>query len=262
LPYDNKKFSELSDVLQRRILNFEISVIEIKENENRFFKPEELFKRLNNKPFPIKKNTFEYWNACIDNNIISSVRELCQRINWLYLRKEDTRMFNEGLVTCLCYLHYMKGATTANIESIKEVLVISPSRFCVNVRIRDKSYITNVLQDPAFKEEFLLSLNGFESDFIEKVELLTSNPTGKTTEFFRNKQLDTILQTGTVRSATGFLVLWLVLRGIPKEDIKEARSAVRNRINKVFSVMRTTNSTERFESAIAEAWNLAVAISE
>ncbi|SEL07387.1 Protein of unknown function DUF262 [Chitinophaga rupis] len=257
---DHKKFSELSDVYQRRILNFGISIIEIKENENKHFKPEELFKRLNHKPFPIKENTFEYWNACVDNEVIGSIRELCQMKDWLYLRKEDARMFNEGLVTCLCYLYYMKSTTVPDLDSVKEVLAICSSRFCVSIRIRDKSYITNILQDPACKEEFLLALNGFETDFIEKVELLTSNPTGKTTEFFRNKQLDAMLQTGKVRSAGGFFLLWLVLKGIPMEHIKEARSVVRSKISKVFSTMRTTNSVEKFERTIMEAWNIAVAV--
>lgn len=253
----NKKFVGLSDPLKRDIYKFEINVIEIREQENKYFKPEEFFKRLNSKPFPIKGNSFEYWNACLDSDIVSAIKDICQRNSWLCLRKDDKRMLNEELVTCLCFLHYMKGRPVPDFDSMKEVLSIHPSRSCITVKIKNKAYVTQVLQTSAFKEEFLQSLNSFETDFIEKVALLTSNPAGKTTEYFRSRQLDTILQTGRIRVAANFYVLWLVLKGIPIEYIKEARSTVRNKINKVFSALKTPQFMEKFESAIIEAWHLA-----
>ena len=250
-----KKFSELPDVLQKRIYNFEINVIEIVEGEYKNFKPEDLFKRFNHKPSPIKKDTFEFWNACIDRDIINAIKDFYQRNGWLYLRKKDTRMNNESLITGLCYLDYVcKGIP--DISVVKEVLSISSFRSSITVKLKNKSYVTEVLQDTAFKDEFLLSLNSFESSFLEKLKTLTASPTGNTTESFRNKQLDSILQVQNARVAANFYVLWLILKGLPNEFIRKSRSIVRSRISKVFSVLRTGTSVEKFEAEIIDTWNI------
>lgn len=253
---DKMRFDQLLESYKNRIYNYKIDVIEIKEKDNEHFKPEELFKRINSKPFPIKPHSFEFWNAYIDNDIIASIKDVCKRNNWLYLRRNDKRMLNEELVTCLCYLHHMTAIKPLELNSMKEVISVSALKSSVTIKIRNKSFITKMLENDSFKEEFLLSLNSFEGEFIEKVRLLTSNSTGKTTEPFRNKLLDNILHAGTVRTSTNFYALWLILKGIPVDYIKIARSAVQSRIDKLFSLLRTSKSVEKVESFITETWNL------
>ncbi|HEY9258626.1 DUF262 domain-containing protein [Chitinophaga sp.] len=256
-----KKFNQLSEDEQLCIKNYDLEVIEIKEENNKDFKPEELFKRLNNKPFPIKEHTFEFWNAYIDSEITNSIKNICERNSWLYLRIEDKRMLNEELVTCLGYLHYItKGAP--DIEDIKEIFEIRKHPTTIILTLKNKSCITQILENPTFKAEFLLALNDFEMDFIEKVKLLISSPTGKTKEFISNRRLDSILLTGTVRVSMGFYLLWVILKGIPIEFINENRSIVQHKINRIFSMLRTSDSVERLERAIVEAWVLPISADE
>lgn len=256
-----KKFRQLSEQEQLCLKNYELDIIEIKEENNIHFKPEELFKRLNYKPFPIKENTFEFWNAYVDGEIVNSIKNICQRNSWLYLRKEDKRMLNEELVTCLCYLHYMTRAIP-EMKNIKEILDIRKFPSIITLKIKNKSYLTHVLENPAFKAEFLLALNDFEMGFIEKVKLLIASSAGKSTEFISNRRLDSILQTGNVRVSMSFYLLWSILKGIPIEVIKENRSTVQRKINKVFSMLRTSDSAERIERAITESWVTTVLVSE
>ena len=51
-----------------KILEFPIDVIEINQDINPEFSQTDLFARLNTKPYPIKENTFEMWNAYIDKD--------------------------------------------------------------------------------------------------------------------------------------------------------------------------------------------------
>ena len=52
--YGNK-FEKLSLEFQDRIKNFDLWVIEIDEKYNKNFEPIDLFVRLNDKPYPIKR---------------------------------------------------------------------------------------------------------------------------------------------------------------------------------------------------------------
>lgn len=104
----------------------------------------------------------------------------------------------------------------------------------------------------AQKNAFLLSLNHFENNFIEKVRYLTSNPKGKTTEKFGNARLDSMTKTMGVRMSMRFFILWLVLRGISYEQLKEAHSEAQAKIDKVFSVLKVSGALERFEQVLTE----------
>lgn len=83
---------------------------------------------------------------------------------------------------------------------------------------------------------------------------LTSNPKGKTTEKFRNARLDSIIKTMGVRMSMRFFILWLVLRGISYEQLKEARSEALAKIDKIFSVLKVSGALERFEQMLTETW--------
>ncbi|WP_173003224.1 DUF262 domain-containing protein [Chitinophaga sp. SYP-B3965] len=257
---DGKRFDQLSQFFQERIMEYDIDIIEIKQSENKTFKPEELFKRLNHKPFPIKENSFEYWNAYVDSDIIGAIKDIYERNSWLSLRKFDRRMQNQEMITCLCYLNYMIPPDMMEMKSIREVLKICKSRHHPVVKIggNGKGHIKLVLENRAFKSGLLLSFNSFETDFVRKLKILISSSTGKTTELSMSRRLDVILQTGNTRAAMNFYMLWLILKGIPIEFIKEEQSAVRSRISKIFAKVRTSSTPEELEGYIIDTWALSV----
>ncbi|MCH2174895.1 MAG: DUF262 domain-containing protein [Lentisphaeria bacterium] len=81
-----KRFDSLTEKLQDKILDARLSIIEIDASVNEYFNPVDLFIRLNNKPYPIKENSFEMWNSFVDNEIISPIRDLTKNnIDWFYI---------------------------------------------------------------------------------------------------------------------------------------------------------------------------------
>ncbi len=251
---NKKKFNQLPLIMQNKIRNYNLDIIEIKETDNISFKPEELYKRLNHKPMPIKEHTFEFWNAYVDSDLIYSIKDIFQRNPWLYVRKEDNRMQNLEMITFLCYINLFLGTGPLDMQRIREVLDFYEYDTHMVIRIKYKAKVSETLESPDYKKGFLLSLNHFEEDFLKKVICLTDNPKGRTTESFRNKRLDTILQTGTIRNPMRFLVLWLILSGVSVEQLKDARSTVMNRINKIFSSLKVAGSMAHFEYQLQEIW--------
>lgn len=110
LKENNKnRYTDLSPEIQDKILDFKLSVIEIDSSLNENFDPVDLFIRLNNKPYPIKENSFEMWNSFIDKEIIESLKLVTkQNKEWFYIKqnKISDRMLNEELITLLSYIVY------------------------------------------------------------------------------------------------------------------------------------------------------------
>lgn len=251
-----KKYSELSDMFKNRIKDCDISIIEIKQQDNKHFKPEELFKRINHKPCPIKVNSFEFWNAYIDNEIISEIKGIQKRHDWLSIRKDDKRMLNQELTTSLCYLHFTANSASLRMASVREVLSANTHLAGIVVKVKDKAHITAMLENKLLKSDFLLALNSFELDFVEKVKFLISSSSGKTTGTSVNRRLDALLQTTGARAAMNFFVLWWVLSGVSIEYIMEQRSVVESRINMIFKKLKKSDSVESMEKLISDTWAL------
>lgn len=249
---NKKKFRQLPLVLQKKIRDYNLDIIEIRESDNISFKPEELYKRLNHKPMPIREHTFEFWNAYVDSDLIHNIKDIYLRNPWLYVRKEDNRMQNLEMVTFLCYLHLFLGSGNLDIHRMQEVLGFYEYGTRLVVRIKNRAHVSRILESAEYKEMFLPSLNDFEKEFIQKVLSLTSNPKGKTTLSFRNKRLDAILQSSSARKSMRFIVLWLAIRGISIEEIEQNRALVSNKISKIFSSLQVSGGKSQFEQLLLE----------
>lgn len=248
------KYTQLPEELRERIRKFSIDIIEISEENNPHFKPEELFKRLNHKPFPIKEHSFEFWNAYIDSNIINFVKGIRQKNPWLYVRKANVRMLNEELVMQLIYFICMTKGLPSSLTAAKEVLSINLWKGKINIKLKNKPQITRLLENERRRQEFHEACARFEPEFLEKLKILTYRQDSNNFDVSRGRQLDTILHTKGVRTFMHFYLLWIILREIPVQTIYNLQSEVRSEISKVFEVMEEAESTEEFESCINEAW--------
>lgn len=251
---NNKSFERLSDANKRKIRNFDLNIIEIKESENATFKSEELFKRLNYKPYPIKPNSFEYWNAYANPDIIKSIKEILQRYPWLHLKKADNRMLNEELMTSLLYLHFLAGTESPTLSKMREFMAIFRTNSQIAIRITNKAHITSLLENRLLHKPFITSFNSFESGFIEKLRILTENLSSKTTDAFRSHKLDLLLERSVARSSMGFYVLWLALQGIPVEKIADNRADIKSKISRLFSLIKNPDAVGRFDNSLTELW--------
>lgn len=250
------RFSDLTIEMQRSILDFDIDVIEIREDMNPHFKPEELFKRLNYKPFPIKEHSFEFWNAYVDSDIIKPIKAICQKNPWMYLRKNNNRMMNEELAMQLICCTYVTSKLPLSLSSIKEVIKFHTHTDKIGLHTKSKFLITQLLENEKRRQEFLEAIREFELDFLSKLKVLTYHPDSSNSDQARGRQLDNLLHTkGASRTLISFYVLWVILKGIPIQTITNSRPAVKNKINKIFDIFATSDSIEEFEASITNAWN-------
>lgn len=227
-----KKFTNLDEEAQDRILDFELSVVYIDQKLNPAFNPTDLFIRLNNKPYPVKDHSFEMWNSYAPRTVIEKIKEINRRYeDWFYYRKENTRMDNEELLSVFAYLSF---AWRKNNEAIFDRVTIynwAPRPLLFRL---PKLLITEWLTPPAEQQDNhkvaeILSSIGAVERFIEKVLVLVRSLEGAEHSEGKALQqpLDALLRIKTsARSQKPFYILWFLLAGIDKPIIDQQAAAI------------------------------------
>ncbi|MCY3864554.1 MAG: DUF262 domain-containing protein [Chloroflexi bacterium] len=239
---NGKTFEDLVRPLQDKLWDFNLYQVNIDEKINPDFEPVDLFVRLNNKPYPIKDNTFEMWNSYIDRSIIQRIKDNTERHKeWFYLRNDNKRMDNENLYTALAYLEYHY----ADCQQSENVLEFYPRSNRVNSRIRSTVQITRLLelvsQDGKEREKFIKGIKATESFIRRKVKpLLIDKNLTQDEDRHLNKELGFLFDTER-RTRNQFYVLWYVLCRINPSMIVEHRDRLKGRI---FQVMRFISNTD------------------
>lgn len=245
-----KRYADLPEELKKKIRKFDISVIEIREEDNKHFKPEELFKRLNYKPYPIAPNSFEYWNAYIDFDLIAAIKETGTRNKWLYLRKNDSRMLNEELITSLIFLQKSTQHVKLDAKIVNKLFSICNIHHQLSIRIKDKKMITKMLEDRPGKLQILESIRDFEADYIKKINTLIQHPAGFNKGTHQHQRLNYLLDTNTIRTGTAYYFLWLVLKGISFTEINDSRIQVLKKILKFMNDVKECHSDRDFQVVV------------
>lgn len=245
---DGKKFNQLTDEQQSKILDFQLYIIEIDENQNPHFDPIDLFIRLNDKPYPIRVNSFEMWNSWVDNSIIDEIKKLTAKLKpWFYLkqlsRKSDRdRMESEELISSLIYLDY-----SLNHSNSHKGLDIFQKTDRINARIGNKANITSVFQEISEDENnyknYLKSIKNIKS-FIKKVKfVLIDKDVDIDIKDFLRKELDTVFKANKEskffrRTMQDFYILWYTLNEINFEMVKYHRVKIKSELIEIFSYMK------------------------
>lgn len=266
--FNGTKYSDLPEHLQEKILDFDLSLIEIDSKLNEDFNPVDLFIRLNNKPYPIGENSFEMWNSTVHYDVIKEIKKVTdQHKDWFFLRvlssKTSDRMDNEEMITVLAYLDYLEVYTGNSIKGIG----FYQKQDRLNCRISNKAGLTNFLNtlsdSPAERYDFISSIKNTER-FIEKVALVlsanndvASDKSAKITELF-NVKGTTLFK----RSLQDIYILWMALQPIDEEVIEVRRTDIFNDIQLLLRVLKNTNEEkvgdtylENFKSMIEEIQN-------
>lgn len=170
---NGKTIDTVDDVFEEKILEFPMDIIEIDSEQNPDFSQIDLFLRLNTKPYPIKENTFEMWNAYIDKDIVIKVKEIAARYEKKVFRARDTRMKLEELITSLAYIDYRMNQPHAEIINALNIYKRN-DRMCA--RIMSKDNVTKTLNDLSNSnpKAFVTALENVEV-FIEKILMLIEN---------------------------------------------------------------------------------------
>ncbi|WP_417888100.1 GmrSD restriction endonuclease domain-containing protein [Zunongwangia sp.] len=270
---DGFTFNDLTEEQQSKILDFQLYIIEIDESQNPYFDPIDLFIRLNDKPYPIRVNSFEMWNSWVDNSIIDEIKKLTSTLKpWFYLkqltRKTDRdRMESEELITSLIYLDYSQ-----NSDNTHKSLDIYQKTDRINARIGNKASITLLFQEVSenneAKKNYLKSLKNIIS-FTKKVKfvLIDRDIENDIQDFLKN-ELDLIFKANKQnkyfrRTMQDFYILWYILKDINFEMVKHHRISLKKDIIEVFAFMKEipvenqekNNGFEVFTSMISDIKN-------
>lgn len=253
------KFEDLSPENQEKIKNFDLWIIEIDYKNNKNFEPIDLFVRLNNKPYPIKDDTFEMWNSYISRDIIDTIKSVhSNHFNWFYFRKNNSRMEDENIYTALAYFQFCcsreKNEDRQNSYYPEEIDIYKVGSK-INFRVKSKVEITRVLENPETKDDFIKAVNHLEFDFIRKLKNLLSDDSTPSNVVL-SKSLDDIFMIGNARrTQQGFYALWYFLFDIPTESINKNKKEIRNSLKKLFLYMTNIEDKSTFEQYVFDFKN-------
>jgi hypothetical protein len=234
-----QRFEDLDEESKEKILNFDLWTIEIQEKYNPEFEAIDLFVRLNNKPYPIKDDTFEMWNSYIDRDIIETIK--LTKINnesWFYLRKKSARMENENLYSVLSFFEYQQKAGI-NVKSSIDAIDIYKTLSKINFRLRSKSALSKVLENQQEKKNFINAINSFEFGFLPKLRTLLSTDNNIDETSLVKSLDDLMLVENGKRTQQAFYALWYFLSPISMSAISSEKSNIKKDIKLLFKTMST-----------------------
>ncbi len=262
-----KKFTDLEEPLRDKILDFELLIVEIDEQFNPEFNPVDLFIRLNDKPYPIRENSFEMWNSWVEREVIAKIKEnVSKHLSWFHLklarnRHDRDRMENEELYTSLVYLEFEK---LSKIE-ILTYLDVYRNTDRINARIRSIKGISNLLalvsEDSKCKQHFLDSIKNVER-FITKVKLvLLDKDISDKTELshYLKSELDGLYKArkeshNFKRTKQDFYILWYALNALNLQMVKQFRLEIKKEIQEIFYNMKTVPPAANSNDRVAESF--------
>ena len=254
------KFEKLETDLQNKIFDFPLYIVEIDQQTNPQFDPIDLFIRLNDKPYPIRENSFEMWNSWADVDVINNIRDLKEKVkDWFYIKKITTandrdRMENEELLTSLIFLDYSNYKNPT-----KKVLDIYQKTDRLNSRITDKNLISSFLNEInenrlENKVLFNQSLKNIKS-FIIKIKyiLLDCDQTKDELPNYLKDELDKIFKAGREtkyarRTMQDFYFLWDILKDINLEMVKFNRLEMKGELTEIFSNIKNISESLHFNN--------------
>lgn len=256
--YNGKHYSDIIKEVEDTILDFDIDEIEIQQDLNPDFEATDLFIRLNNKPYPIRVNTFEMWNSIADMDVITRIKEVTANYSsWFYsaapildkLGTRNDRMQNEELITILSYISY----SLSKSDEVTKVLGFYLRLNKFTCRLKTKSYISTLIEGlsdrPAEKELFLFHVDETERIIKNIGEILLDNNITK--ESFN----DLLNVKGTPifsRSNQDFYILWVILRKVSNEAIRVRKKEVKSDIKKMLSLLKNVDDKELDEKYATE----------
>ena len=250
---NKKKFKQLPEADREKIWDFKLLIIEIQEQINPQMNPVDLFVRLNDKPYPIRDNSFEMWNSWVDKDLIDKIkRNFNKHRNWFFIRAnasgDGSRMENEELYTSLVYLEYYRHKD----RDIWKRLYICKQQDRINLRIRSSRAITKLLEQasqfPSESKKFKSSISKVEG-FISKLQLILLDrdieDSLEKQQYFQS-ELSSIFKAQRslkrlVRGKQDFYVLWCALAPISKSMVAHHRIAIKQEIKGIFITFKTLN---------------------
>ncbi len=230
---NGKTIDTVGDEFEEKILDFPMDVIEIDSEQNPEFSQIDLFLRLNTKPYPIKENTFEMWNAYIDKDIVIKVKEIAAKYESKVFRARDARMKLEELITSLAYIDYKMNQSHMEIINVLTIYKRN-DRMCARIMAKDQ--VTKTLSDLSIKNPkiFIEALENVEL-FVSKILILIENDSEKIRALFNHSQKGIQYKTDQ-----NFYFLWAMIFKISINELQNKKQEEFERISNLFSIIQKT----------------------
>lgn len=242
---NGKTIETVGDKFEEKILEFPMDIIEIDAEQNPDFSQIDLFLRLNTKPYPIKENTFEMWNAYIDKDIVMKVKDIAAKYEKRVFRARDTRMKLEELITSLGYLDYRMNQPHTEIINLLNIYKRN-DRMCA--RIMNKDNVTKTLSELSNTnpKAFVEALENVEL-FVNKILILVEDDPEKLRKLFNHSKKGVQYKTDQ-----NFYFLWALLFKISIEELQKRKREEFERISKIFSLIQKTPADYTTEMFLRE----------
>ncbi len=242
---NGKTIETVGDKFEEKILEFPMDIIEIDAEQNPDFSQIDLFLRLNTKPYPIKENTFEMWNAYIDKDIVIKVKDIAAKYEKRVFRARDNRMKLEELITSLGYLDYRMNQPHTEIINLLNIYKRN-DRMCA--RIMSKDNVTKTLSELSNTnpKAFVEALENVEL-FVNKILILIEDDPEKLRELFNHSKKGVQYKTDQ-----NFYFLWALHFKISIEELQKRKRKEFRRISKIFSLIQKTPADYTTEMFLRE----------
>ena len=246
-----KHFTQLDEDLQEKITGFDLWIIEINARNNPEFEPLDLFIRLNNKPYPIKDDTFEMWNSYLDRGLIDTIKSSYHNCSgWFFMRKMSNRMDNENNYTVLSYFNYLDQNLQDSTD--KGPLDIYKIGSRIAFRLRSKGEISKILENTEKKDSFVEAVNSLEFSFIKNLKTLLTDD-GDCSDKTLSRNLDEMLGVENYkRTQQSFYALWYFFNGLDYYSFKNNRKEIRDNVRNLFNCMSSDISLDEFNLIVKE----------
>ncbi len=255
-------FNDLTDDQKDIIYDFALSFILIDCRFNPFFDPVDLFIRLNNRPYPIKENSFEMWNSYIDKNLIDCIKNtVSKHDSWFYFlqSKNDKRMRNEEIYTNFAYLEHEYEYSKFDQNSFYPFLDKYHKETGVHIRIKSKLEVTKILNrasvDDSEKNKFDKSIKATDS-FIRKLKIILIDKNVEDEVQYIENELTNLFNVKNKkwysRKLRDFYSLWYLVHFINYDRALSCRADIKKDIMNMIEYMKNFESPEEKPDKIAE----------
>lgn len=242
---NGSNYAKLSEDYKDKILDFTVDIIIIEEALNKDFEPTDLFIRLNNKPYPIRENSFEMWNSTVNTEVIQEIKEVTnENITWFFIKETEEnptlrndRMDNEEFITSLSYLTYNCLDKTLGFDKVIGFFQRIDGITC---RLKYKTGLTDFLVK--LENEAIEKTNFIESIKITK-EVINGIKKYLNSDNLKdelNKILNVENKDRYRRSLQDFYILWILL--LSYKDYKNISTDKINTLSKILGEFRNIDN--------------------
>lgn len=220
---------QLSQEEQKRILDYELTIISIDDSNNNCFSAVEHFIRLNKNATTIKENTYRMWTLIGDIKILEYEKNITQKyIEHLLppINKKRTANMISFKLASLFYCQEIKELTPNDYSNSKVTILLKEFN-----KTKEKLIFKDPEQITVLRTKFLKAFDEV-NNFYDKIKMLLEKENKSIRELLEIKKYGNITQLN-------YYYLFILFNTVSKENIVNNSNKIYNLVNKFFKNLST-----------------------